>query len=210
MFPKSVPHPRLRRAKPPREMPRCWTEDEDENGEGEVKKRAAKRAKNKDADDITSRWTWKRFGQLVSHDSAVRHSATVTIKLPRCEKVFCEKWIHEDTCALTQMGCKYSHPTKVSPVTPVTHQPQEESKESKLESEGIKKAQKSPSIEGRDTKRELIGGQGEQRQSKAKYDHTMVSKIDIERNENPTYVNLVEVIIFLYEERPSGEDIYQM
>ena len=123
MFPKSVPHPRLRRAKPPREMPRCWTEDEDENGEGEVKKRAAKRAKNKDADDITSRWTWKRFGQLTSHDSAVRHSATVIIKLPRCEKVFCEKWIHEDTCALTQMGCKYSHPTKVSPVTPITHQP---------------------------------------------------------------------------------------
>jgi hypothetical protein len=38
----------------------------------------------------------------------------------------------------------------------------------------------------------------------------MVSKIDIERDENPTYVNLVEVIIFLYEERPSSEDIYQM
>jgi hypothetical protein len=54
------------------------------------------------------------------------------------------------------------------------------------------------------------GTQGEQRQFKSKYDHTMVSKIEIERDENPTYVNLVEVIIFLYEEHPSGEDIYQV
>jgi len=38
----------------------------------------------------------------------------------------------------------------------------------------------------------------------------MVSKIEIERDENPTYVNLVEVIIFLYEEHPSGKDIYQV
>jgi hypothetical protein len=23
--------------------------------------------------------------------------------------IYCDKWIHEGTCALTQMGCKYSH-----------------------------------------------------------------------------------------------------
>ena len=34
------------------------TEDEDENGECEVMKRAAKRAKNKEFDGTTSRWTW--------------------------------------------------------------------------------------------------------------------------------------------------------
>jgi YD repeat-containing protein len=46
------------------------TEDEDENGEGEVKNRAVKRAKNKEADGTTCRWTWERFDKLTSHDSA--------------------------------------------------------------------------------------------------------------------------------------------
>jgi hypothetical protein len=27
----------------------------------------------------------------------------------RREKIFCDKWIHEGTCAFTQMGCKYRH-----------------------------------------------------------------------------------------------------
>jgi hypothetical protein len=46
------------------------TEDEDENGESEVKNRAAKRAKNMEADGTTCRWTWERFDKLTSHDSA--------------------------------------------------------------------------------------------------------------------------------------------
>jgi hypothetical protein len=28
---------------------------------------------------------------------------------PRREKIYCDKWIHEGTCAFTQMGCKYLH-----------------------------------------------------------------------------------------------------
>lgn len=28
---------------------------------------------------------------------------------PRREKIYCDKWIHEGTCAFTQMGCKYKH-----------------------------------------------------------------------------------------------------
>lgn len=28
---------------------------------------------------------------------------------PRREKVYCDKWIHDGTCAFTQQGCKYKH-----------------------------------------------------------------------------------------------------
>jgi hypothetical protein len=36
--------------------------------------------------------------------------ANALVKSPsRREKVYCDKWIHEGTCAFTQMGCKYKH-----------------------------------------------------------------------------------------------------
>nr|CAE76133.1 hypothetical protein [Neurospora crassa] len=59
---------------------------------------------------------------LASHSPAANtsltHQATATAYLtppplhgqgPKRAKIFCDKWVHEGTCAFTQQGCKYKH-----------------------------------------------------------------------------------------------------
>lgn len=37
-------------------------------------------------------------------------STTAMVVVPtRREKIYCDKWVHEGTCAFTQVGCKYKH-----------------------------------------------------------------------------------------------------
>ncbi|PQE15349.1 chromatin remodeling complex subunit protein [Rutstroemia sp. NJR-2017a WRK4] len=33
----------------------------------------------------------------------------MTVTTTRREKIYCDKWVHEGTCAFTQVGCKYKH-----------------------------------------------------------------------------------------------------
>lgn len=39
---------------------------------------------------------------------------------PRREKIYCDKWIHDGTCAFTQVGCKYKHTMPTDKVTQVS------------------------------------------------------------------------------------------
>lgn len=39
---------------------------------------------------------------------------------PRREKIYCDKWIHDGTCAFTQVGCKYKHFMPTDKVTQVS------------------------------------------------------------------------------------------
>jgi hypothetical protein len=36
-------------------------------------------------------------------------NVSMTSAPARREKIYCDKWVHEGTCALTQVGCKYKH-----------------------------------------------------------------------------------------------------
>ncbi|PQE24004.1 chromatin remodeling complex subunit protein [Rutstroemia sp. NJR-2017a WRK4] len=36
-------------------------------------------------------------------------NASMTVAPARREKIYCDKWVHEGTCAFTQVGCKYKH-----------------------------------------------------------------------------------------------------
>ncbi|KAJ4422523.1 hypothetical protein N0V82_002857 [Gnomoniopsis sp. IMI 355080] len=40
---------------------------------------------------------------------ALSRSAAAATGIGRREKVFCDKWIHDGTCAFTQQGCKFKH-----------------------------------------------------------------------------------------------------
>ncbi|PQE17243.1 chromatin remodeling complex subunit protein [Rutstroemia sp. NJR-2017a BVV2] len=36
-------------------------------------------------------------------------NTSMTVAPARREKIYCDKWVHEGTCAFTQVGCKYKH-----------------------------------------------------------------------------------------------------
>lgn len=38
----------------------------------------------------------------------------------RREKIYCDKWVHEGTCAFTQVGCKYKHEMPMDKATQVS------------------------------------------------------------------------------------------
>lgn len=40
--------------------------------------------------------------------------------VPRREKIYCDKWIHDGTCAFTQQGCKFLHEMPVDKETQVS------------------------------------------------------------------------------------------
>ncbi|CZT41248.1 uncharacterized protein RSE6_00969 [Rhynchosporium secalis] len=42
-------------------------------------------------------------------NAIVQSSSNAPTPARRREKVYCDKWIHEGTCAFTQLGCKYLH-----------------------------------------------------------------------------------------------------
>ena len=42
-------------------------------------------------------------------DSIIAASKDSTQSPPRRQKIYCDKWIHDGTCAFTQLGCKYKH-----------------------------------------------------------------------------------------------------
>jgi len=42
-------------------------------------------------------------------DSIVAASSNPAPTSLRRQKVYCDKWIHDGTCAFTQLGCKYKH-----------------------------------------------------------------------------------------------------
>lgn len=39
---------------------------------------------------------------------------------PRREKIYCDKWIHDGTCAFVQVGCKYKHVMPTDKLTQVS------------------------------------------------------------------------------------------
>ncbi|KAI9048488.1 hypothetical protein LZ554_007322 [Drepanopeziza brunnea f. sp. 'monogermtubi'] len=51
-------------------------------------------------------------------DNIVQLSSALMI--PRREKIYCDKWIHEGVCAFTQMGCKYKHEMPTDKATQIS------------------------------------------------------------------------------------------
>ena len=54
----------------------------------------------------------KNTGVYISQmqiDSIIAASNNLVQPLTRRQKVYCDKWIHDGTCAFTQLGCKYKH-----------------------------------------------------------------------------------------------------
>ena len=56
--------------------------------------------------NLTADITWSFQSRI---DSIVASSPPPTNAAPKKTKIYCDKWIHDGTCAFTQQGCKYKH-----------------------------------------------------------------------------------------------------